>query len=43
MSHVLDERIEYAIEQLWLNPIEGDGNKAKAMLEEAANEGDRCT
>lgn len=44
MSHVLDERIEYAIEQLWLNPIEGDGNKAKAMLEEAANEGngDAC-
>lgn len=44
MSHILDERVEYAIEQLQLNPIQGDGQKAKAMLEEAANEdnGDAC-
>lgn len=40
MGKQFDERVEYAINQLWVNPYEGDGAKAKAMLEEAANEGD---
>ena len=39
MSQQLDKRVEYAIDQLWVNPWNGDGKKAKDMLEEAANEG----
>lgn len=39
MSQQLDKRVEYAIDQLWVNPWNGDGKKAKDMLDEAAKEG----
>ena len=44
MSQQLDQRVETAIRQLWLEPWNNDGKEAKAMLEEAAAEGngDAC-
>lgn len=44
MSQQLNQRAETAIRQLWLEPWNNDGKEAKAMLEEAAAEGngDAC-
>lgn len=44
MSNVLDERVEYAVKQLWLDPLNGNGDEAKKKLEEAVAEGngDAC-
>lgn len=44
MNEQLDKRVELAINELWINPWNGDGEKAKAMLEEAVKEGngDAC-
>lgn len=44
MSQQLDKRVETAIKKLWLEPQNNDGDEAKAMLEEAAKEGngDAC-
>jgi len=40
MAKKLDERVEYAIDNLWVHIATGDGALAKAKLEEAAAEGD---
>lgn len=44
MSNILDERVEYAIQQIWLDPWNGDGAEAKKKLEEAVEDGnaDAC-
>ena len=38
-KEMFDARIERAIEQLWIHPWNGDGKKAKELLEEVAKEG----
>lgn len=40
MSHTLDKRVEYAIDNLWLHIHSGEGAKAKEKLEEAVKDGD---
>lgn len=40
MSHQLDKRVEYAVNELWVGHEYENGKKAKEMLEEAAKEGD---
>lgn len=40
MARAFDERVEYAVRQLWNAPYNGDGQKAMALLKEAAAEGD---
>lgn len=36
---MFDSRVEEAIQQLWVDPWNGDGEHAKKLLEEAAEEG----
>lgn len=38
---MFDLRVEEAIQQLWIDPWNGDGEKAKRLLEEAVNDGDK--
>lgn len=35
----MDERVEYAIQQLWLDSWNGNGAEAKKKLEEAVEDG----
>ena len=39
MSKCFDERVEYAVEQLWVRRDRTQGEKAKQLLEQAAAEG----
>lgn len=41
MSNVFDERVEFAVQNLWVIPNVEKSREARRMLEEAANEGDR--
>lgn len=38
---MFDLRVEEAIQQLWVDPWNNDGEKAKRLLEEAVNDGDK--
>lgn len=40
MPHFFDERVEFAIENIWINPHSGMREEALAKLREAANMGD---
>lgn len=40
MSDVFDRRVEYAIQNIWVNPRSGNGQQALKGLQEAAGEGD---
>lgn len=39
MSACFDERVDYAVNQLWVKRDKAEGEKAKQMLEQAAAEG----
>lgn len=40
MGKFFDDRVDYAINNIWINPWSGNGAKALELLTEAANEGD---
>lgn len=40
MAHSFDERVAYAIDNLWLHIHSGKGAEAKEKLEEAVRDGD---
>lgn len=44
MSEIFDNRVEYAIQNIWVNPRSGNGKQAFQGLQEAAqeNNGDAC-
>lgn len=44
MGKIFDDRVDYAINNIWINPWSGNGEKALQLLTEAANEedGDAC-
>lgn len=44
MGRIFDDRVDFAINNIWINPWSGNGEKALQLLTEAANEedGDAC-